>query len=70
MRMFPRLSHLSTAMVDRMNVDLAFDDSAAAGDFGFRPRRFELSERDLPARGSAEAAELLRNVNRDWIRVW
>jgi hypothetical protein len=42
------VSEWSTAMVERMNVDLKFDHSAAARDFGFSPRQFRLGAADLP----------------------
>jgi nucleoside-diphosphate-sugar epimerase len=36
----PRYSHLTAEMVNRMNLDLCFDTSAATRDFGFAPRPF------------------------------
>lgn len=37
----PGYDHLNPAMAERMNRDLCFDASAAARDFGYRPRGFE-----------------------------
>lgn len=48
-RLFPQFRHWSTAMAVRMNQDLVFDHSGAAGDFGFAPRSFHLDAADLPA---------------------
>ncbi|MDM8569938.1 NAD-dependent epimerase/dehydratase family protein [Thiotrichales bacterium HSG1] len=36
----PKYSHLSTAMVNRINQDLCFDSTAAQHDFGYQPRKF------------------------------
>ncbi len=44
-RALPRYRHLSAAMAQRMNQDLAFDHSAASCDLGFQPRPFRI---DLP----------------------
>lgn len=44
----PRCRHWSAAMAERMNNDLVFDHSDAARDFGFMPRGFALTKRDLP----------------------
>jgi nucleoside-diphosphate-sugar epimerase len=48
-RVIPRYRHWSAAMAERMNIDMAFDHSAAATDFGFAPRPFDLMDGDLPA---------------------
>lgn len=39
----PAFSHLSTAMIARMNQDLCFDHTAAQRDFGYQPRRFNFN---------------------------
>ncbi len=36
----PKFSHLSTAMVTRINQNLCFDHTAAYNDFGYQPRTF------------------------------
>ncbi|MDM8565280.1 NAD-dependent epimerase/dehydratase family protein [Candidatus Halobeggiatoa sp. HSG11] len=36
----PKYSHLSTAMVTRINQDLCFDHTAAQHDFDYQPRKF------------------------------
>ena len=43
----PRYRSWTTAMVERMNQDLAFDHSEAKRDLDYRPRLFELSAGDL-----------------------
>ena len=48
LRVVPRYRHWSSAMAERMNQDLVFDNSDAARDLGFRPRSFKLSAQDLP----------------------
>jgi len=42
LRALPRYRHLTTAMFDRMDEDLAFEHAAAARDLGFSPRPFVL----------------------------
>lgn len=44
----PRYRKWSTAMAERMNRDMAFDQVEAARDLDFRPRQFMLSAEDLP----------------------
>lgn len=51
LRALPRYRHITAAMFDRMNEDLAFDHSAAARDLGFSPRPFVLPSM-APARHS------------------
>lgn len=48
LRMVPRFRYLSTAMLDRMNENLAFDHAEAARDLGFAPSGFRLERGDLP----------------------
>lgn len=48
MRLLPRYRHWSVAMAERMNSDLVFDHLDAERDFGFSPRPFRLSLKDLP----------------------
>jgi nucleoside-diphosphate-sugar epimerase len=36
----PKFSHLSTAMITRINQNLCFDHTAAYNDFGYQPRTF------------------------------
>lgn len=40
----PRFSHLTAEMADRMNEDMAFDNSEAVKDFGYAPRPFEFKD--------------------------
>lgn len=47
-RLLPRFHDWSSAMAERMNQDLVFDHAAAARDFGFSPRPFQLCADDLP----------------------
>lgn len=47
-RLLPRYRHWSVAMAERMNSDLVFEHSDAVRDFGFSPRPFQLSLKDLP----------------------
>lgn len=42
LRAFPAYRHVTTAMFDRMDEDLAFDHAAAHRDLGFSPRAFVL----------------------------
>lgn len=49
LRWLPRFRHWNIAMAERMNRDQVFDHADAARDFGFAPRRFELTREDLPA---------------------
>lgn len=44
----PRFRHWTVGMVDRMERDLVFDHAEATRDFGFNPRTFVLTRRDLP----------------------
>jgi hypothetical protein len=39
-RWLPRYRHINVAMIDRMNQDLVYDQSAAEHDLGWAPRRF------------------------------
>jgi len=48
LRCLPRYRHWSAAMAERMNRDLVFDHAEAARDFGFKPRGFALTAKDLP----------------------
>ncbi len=48
MRKLPRYRHWTTAMAERMNVDLTFDSTEAIQDFNFAPRLFKLEPKDLP----------------------
>ena len=48
LRLVPRYRHWSSAMAERMNQDLVFDNSDAVRDLGFRPRSFKLLDEDLP----------------------
>lgn len=43
----PRFSHWSPQMAERMNLDMAFDNSEARQDFGFDPQAFDLSVEDV-----------------------
>jgi len=44
----PRYRDWSASMAERMNRDLVFDYVDAARDFGFRPRGFALTAKDVP----------------------
>jgi len=48
LRVIPRYRNWKSAMAERMNQDLAFDYSEAERDLGFKPRKFVLSDQDLP----------------------
>jgi len=48
LRRLPRYRQWSTAMAERMNRDLVFDQAEAARDLAFKPRAFMLSADDLP----------------------
>lgn len=48
LRLLPCYRQWSTAMVERMNMDLVFDHAEAARDLGFKPRMFALAAGDLP----------------------
>ena len=48
LRSLPSYRHMSASMVMRMNRDLVFDCSDAARDFGFDPKKFLLTNSDLP----------------------
>lgn len=43
----PRFSQWSPQMAERMNLDMAFDNSEARRDFGFEPRPFRLEAEDV-----------------------
>jgi nucleoside-diphosphate-sugar epimerase len=45
----PRFKDFNAEMARRMNVDLVFDSSIAARDFGFSPRKFEPGHESHPA---------------------
>lgn len=47
LRLLPRYRHWSVAMAERMNSDMVFSYEEAARDFGFSPRKFELSADDV-----------------------
>lgn len=47
-RRIPRYRKWSSAMAERMNCDMVFDHSDVKRDFEFTPRKFMLSEEDLP----------------------
>ncbi len=47
LRLLPGCKGLSAGMAERMNQDLVFDHSAAVRDFGFSPRPFQLTKKDL-----------------------
>jgi nucleoside-diphosphate-sugar epimerase len=48
MRLLPRYRKWSAAMAGRMNRDLVFDHGEAVRDLGFSPRKFVLTEQDMP----------------------
>lgn len=49
-RIIPRFRSVSLGMADRMENDMVFDHAESTRDFGFSPRRFNLTARDvLPA---------------------
>ena len=50
LRLWPRFSNWNSAMAERMNKDLVFDNLPAARDFNFQPRNFELRSEDLAQR--------------------
>jgi uncharacterized protein YbjT (DUF2867 family) len=47
LRLLPRYRKWTPAMAERMNRDLVFDHSDATRDFGFKPRGFVLTEKDI-----------------------
>jgi nucleoside-diphosphate-sugar epimerase len=47
MRLLPRYHHWSTAMAERMNCDLVFDNTEAVRDLKFKPRPFHLVAADI-----------------------
>ncbi|MET3108712.1 nucleoside-diphosphate-sugar epimerase [Oxalobacteraceae bacterium GrIS 2.11] len=47
-RSIPRYRKWSSAMAERMNCDMVFDHSDVKRDFEFQPRKFSLSQEDLP----------------------
>ncbi|AHE98549.1 NAD-dependent epimerase/dehydratase family protein [Thioalkalivibrio paradoxus] len=49
----PRFRHLDAAMVERMDVDMAFDPEPARGALGFAPRPFFPQREDLGLTGDA-----------------
>jgi nucleoside-diphosphate-sugar epimerase len=48
MNLIPRYRSWSSAMVERMNMDMTFSHEDAARDFDFKPRAFHLRREDLP----------------------
>jgi GT2 family glycosyltransferase/uncharacterized protein YbjT (DUF2867 family) len=48
-RVLPPYRSWSSAMAERMNQDMLFDNADAARDFGFSPQAFRLDAADLPA---------------------
>lgn len=48
LHVIPRFRHVTVSMADRMNSDLIFDHSDAKAAFGFSPRSFNISAKDLP----------------------
>jgi nucleoside-diphosphate-sugar epimerase len=48
LRRLPRYRQWSTAMAERMNRDMVFDQSEAARNLDFKPKSFMLSDGDLP----------------------
>jgi nucleoside-diphosphate-sugar epimerase len=48
-RILPPFRSWSSAMAERMNLDMAFDYSDAARELGFAPQAFKLDASDLPA---------------------
>lgn len=48
-RLLPQFKSWSSAMAERMNLDMAFDYSDAARDLGFTPQAFKLDAADLPS---------------------
>ncbi len=55
-KLLPGLRDLSTEMATRMNIDMCFDHSEAANEFGFSPRPFVLDEHALPLRAELNPA--------------
>ncbi len=47
LKFIPRYKQWTYAMAQRMNQDMDFDHSAATRDFGFTPRGFELTKKDI-----------------------
>ena len=47
LRLLPRYRHWSAAMAERMNRDMVFDHANAVRDFGYCPRAFMLSRKDV-----------------------
>lgn len=47
-RLIPRYRHWSAAMAERMSRDMVFGNADASHAFGFKPRKFVLTKRDLP----------------------
>lgn len=45
---FPRYQHWSATMLKRMNQDMIFDHTEAKKSFSFQPRKFRLTDHDLP----------------------
>lgn len=46
-RILPRFRHVTPDMIDRMNLDMIFDYSAATHDFNYTPGSFILNKKDL-----------------------
>jgi nucleoside-diphosphate-sugar epimerase len=49
LKLFPSYRKWTPAMAERMNRDLVFDHSDATRDFGFKPRAFVLTAKDVSA---------------------
>ena len=49
LKLFPSYRKWTPAMAERMNRDLVFDHSDATRDFGFKPRAFVLTAKDVTA---------------------
>lgn len=47
LRLLPRYRHWSAGMAERMNRDMVFDHADAVRDFGYCPRAFVLSRKDV-----------------------
>lgn len=49
LRLLPKYRKWSPAMAERMNQDLIFDHTSVSEDLGFKPKKFILTEDDLPS---------------------
>ena len=56
-RLLPGYRSWSSAMAERMNLDMVFDYDEATRDFGFTPQAFVLNTEDLPDGESTDLAE-------------